>query len=58
MKDKAIMTIRILSIISTLLFAYLLTSPLCFSQNRKPSTPEERTRVVQLAHSLEANPLR
>ena len=41
--------------------ALLLASPLgagiSFAQKRGPSTPEERAKAVQIAHSLETDPL-
>jgi TonB family protein len=49
------MRIKILAIVANLLLADL--GVVCFAQRHKSSTPEERAKAVQLAHSLETNPL-
>jgi TonB family protein len=49
---------RILLFLTTILL--LSSSPAgvdCFAQRHKPSTPEERAKVVQMARDLETNPL-
>lgn len=51
------MRIRLLLITTSLLFANSLTDVDCFAQRQKPSTSEERTKVVQMARDFETNPL-
>ena len=48
---------RVIAFAVVVLFTYTLSSVVCRAQRRKPSTPEERAKAVQLAHSLETNPL-
>jgi hypothetical protein len=51
------MRLKSITVAAIVALTFMLSSAVCFGQNRGPSTPEERAQALRIARALEANPL-